>query len=110
MSLGYTIRNGRFYSNNKDSYPSDWHDIAAKIKDKAGRCCEACGVPNGLPPNMLTVHHLDYIKANCQDHNLIALCQRCHLVVQGWHFIPKSRTQVLRVLKARGKQSILPFV
>ncbi|GAH88897.1 unnamed protein product, partial [marine sediment metagenome] len=28
---------------------------------------------------MLTVHHLDGNKANCEDWNLAALCQRCHL-------------------------------
>ena len=32
---------------------------------------------------MLTVHHLDMDPANCQDYNLAALCQRCHLRIQG---------------------------
>ncbi len=31
----------------------------------------------------LTVHHLDMDKANCSWWNLVALCQRCHLNVQG---------------------------
>jgi hypothetical protein len=32
---------------------------------------------------MLTVHHLDLNKSNCRWWNLAALCQRCHLHVQG---------------------------
>ncbi len=32
---------------------------------------------------ILTVHHLDGDKANCRWWNLAALCQRCHLRVQG---------------------------
>lgn len=31
----------------------------------------------------LTVHHLDMDKSNCVDWNMAALCQRCHLSVQG---------------------------
>jgi hypothetical protein len=32
---------------------------------------------------VLTVHHLDGVKANCRWWNLAALCQRCHLEIQG---------------------------
>jgi 5-methylcytosine-specific restriction endonuclease McrA len=32
---------------------------------------------------VLTVHHLDGSKANCRWWNLAALCQRCHLQIQG---------------------------
>ena len=32
---------------------------------------------------ILTVHHLDGNKANCEAWNLAALCQRCHLHIQG---------------------------
>ncbi len=30
-----------------------------------------------------TVHHFDGDKTNCQWWNLLALCQRCHLTIQG---------------------------
>jgi len=32
---------------------------------------------------VLTVHHLNGIKADCRWFNLSALCQRCHLTIQG---------------------------
>jgi len=48
---------------------------------------------NGLPPvpetvveaqwRILTVHHLNGIKTDCRPFNLVALCQRCHLNIQG---------------------------
>jgi hypothetical protein len=41
---------------------------------------------------ILTVHHLDGDKANLAWWNLAALCQVCHLVIQG-----KSRNAVVRI-------------
>lgn len=32
---------------------------------------------------ILTVHHLNGIKADCRWWNLVSLCQRCHLTIQG---------------------------
>lgn len=46
---------------------------------------------------MLTVHHLDLDKSNCRWWNVIPLCQRCHLRIQGrvdlarpWVMLPHS--------------------
>lgn len=64
-------------------YPPDWKAIAERIKSKNGWRCERCWVAHGPIPNVLTVHHLDGDKSNCADWNLAALCQRCHLSVQG---------------------------
>ena len=32
---------------------------------------------------VLTVHHLNGVKRDCRWWNLVALCQRCHLTIQG---------------------------
>lgn len=32
---------------------------------------------------ILTVHHLNGVKHDCRWWNLVALCQRCHLTIQG---------------------------
>lgn len=63
-------------------YPPNWDEIATRIKDLAGWKCERCDMPHGPCPCILTVHHLDGDKSNCEDWNLAALCQRCHLIVQ----------------------------
>jgi hypothetical protein len=65
-------------------YPDNWDEIAARIKEAAGWKCERCKHPHDwLSSHVLTVHHLDGNPANCDDWNLAALCQRCHLRVQG---------------------------
>jgi hypothetical protein len=67
----------------KNGYPEEWPAIAKSIKDLAGWHCEQCAHPhNRAKGYMLTVHHLDMNKANCDYKNLVALCQRCHLRIQ----------------------------
>lgn len=64
-------------------YPDDWQEIADRIKGRFHGCCERCGHPHD-PANgyTLTVHHLVPEKSLCEDWNLAALCQRCHLSIQ----------------------------
>ena len=70
--------------NVKSDYPDNWKEIAAMVKDAAGWHCERCGHPHDVPNHyVLTVHHLEMDPANCADWNLAALCQRCHLRIQG---------------------------
>ena len=65
-------------------YPEDWPFIAAAVKKAAEWCCEHCGHPHDQKARrVLTVHHLDGNKANCTRENLVALCQKCHLHIQG---------------------------
>lgn len=65
-------------------YPTDWPEIARRIKDAADWKCERCGHAHDVAAGYtLTVHHLDMNKANVADWNLAALCQRCHLRIQG---------------------------
>ena len=61
-------------------YPEDWDAIAANVKERAGWLCEHCGHAHEPAKGYtLTVHHLDGEPSNCDDSNLVALCQRCHL-------------------------------
>lgn len=64
-------------------YPTDWHDIAADAKERAGWKCVRCGHAHDRESgHVLTVHHLDMNPANCHESNLAVLCQRCHLHIQ----------------------------
>ena len=68
----------------KDGYPDNWEEIARKVKNEAGWKCERCGHDHEPKAGYtLTVHHLDGDKTNCKRENLSALCQRCHLRLQG---------------------------
>lgn len=64
-------------------YPDNWKDIARTIKGAAGRCVRCLHEHDPKTGYCLTVHHWDGNKANCVWWNCIALCQRCHLSVQG---------------------------
>jgi len=80
----------------KARYPKNWKEVSLKIRARSGGRCECegeCGLHhdhrcierNGEPAKfargqiILTVAHLDHDEANCADHNLKAMCQRCHL-------------------------------
>lgn len=64
-------------------YPPEWGILAWNIKKAAGWKCVRCGAQHDPSAgNTLTVHHLDLDKSNCRWHNLVALCQRCHLQIQ----------------------------
>jgi len=68
----------------ENQYPENWKEIADRIKTEQDWRCERCTHEHGAKTHhVLTVHHLDGNKSNCEDWNLAALCQRCHLSVQG---------------------------
>lgn len=46
-------------------------------------CDERCSHPKDEKLRVLTVHHLDGDKSNSRWWNLLALCQSCHLKIQG---------------------------
>jgi hypothetical protein len=67
-----------------NEYPENWTEIATAIKAAASWRCVRCGHPNdAISGHVLTVHHLDGDKSNCRWWNCPALCQRCHLSIQG---------------------------
>lgn len=73
---------------NRKRYPKNWKEISNRIRfERAkGRCeFDGCGAEHGKPHPItgsivvLTVAHLDHTPENCEDDNLKAACQRCHL-------------------------------
>lgn len=69
---------------NKCRYPSNWKQIRSQILERAGNRCEFCGIENySIRENgskvVLTIAHLDNVPENCDQNNLRALCQKCHL-------------------------------
>lgn len=83
---------------NRGRYPADWDEISRRIRfDRAGGRCECegeCGrgTHDGRCPNVhlgaaygtgsrviLTTAHLDHTPEHCDDDNLKAFCNGCHL-------------------------------
>lgn len=75
----------------RNDYPPDWPELSARVKAEAGHCCVRCQHPHDPAAGYcLTVHHLDGDKANSAWWNLLALCQRCHLKIQGRVFVERQ--------------------
>jgi len=86
-----------------DEYPPRWKEIATNIKKAAGWKCTACGHEDDPQHHyQLTVHHLNGIKSDCRDENLVALCQRCHLKAQA-----KLRKKIKKLIMEENGQGNL---
>lgn len=89
---------------NKARYPKDWPAISHRIRfERAKGRCECLGecgrgTHAGRCQNLhgkaaygsesrvvLTVAHLDHIPEHCEDNNLRAMCQACHLAYDREH-------------------------
>lgn len=87
---------------NKARYPDDWDEISNRIRfERAGGICECrgeckvhagwCAAIHGQAHPVtgskvvLTTAHLDHMPENCDDDNLLAMCQRCHLAYDAKH-------------------------
>lgn len=107
---------------NRDRYPADWPDISRRIRftRAAGRCeCHGeCGrgTHTGRCPNVnggaaygtgsavvLTVAHLDHTPEHCDDANLRAMCNGCHLAYDGPHHAQTRRATLARRRVERGE-------
>ena len=90
-------------------YPENWPQVSEDVKDRAGWRCVRCGHKHSTLKNpepcdehcdltkhpetyelfpkqrqrVLTVHHMDGRVNNLAHWNLAALCQVCHLIIQG---------------------------
>ncbi len=92
-----------WFETNKHLYPTNWDEIANRIKELAGWKCEACGAKHGSSPRILTVDHLDHSPRNCADDNLMALCQKCHLRRQGLYPPAATKDEAIRRLAFRAE-------
>lgn len=110
----------------RSRYPKDWKDISTRIRfERAEGRCECLGecgrgTHEGRCPNLhgepaygtgskviLTTAHLDHTPENCDDDNLRAMCQGCHLHYDKDHHAEtraatRAATAALQVLADEG--------
>jgi 5-methylcytosine-specific restriction endonuclease McrA len=65
-----------------NDYNPDGKEKRRQAREAAGNKCIRCGSPS-VPGKILTTHHFDGDKSNDVWWNLLALCQVCHLHIQG---------------------------
>lgn len=60
-----------------EPYPTDFNsELKLRIRERDSFICQECGEPED--GKSLHVHHIDYDKMNCEERNLITLCEICH--------------------------------
>lgn len=62
-----------------EPYPLTFNQqLKDKIRVRDNFKCQLCGVPELESIKRLHIHHIDFNKENCNEDNLIALCNNCH--------------------------------
>lgn len=68
----------------QDEYPCVFNNkLRTSIRERDGNVCQLCGRTREDNYRELDVHHIDYIKENCKQENLITLCAACNSRVNG---------------------------
>lgn len=111
---------------NRNRYPKDWQQISNRIRfDRAQGRCECMGEcgrgHHGRCPNLhgqpaygtgstvvLMVAHLNHTPEDCDDTNLKAMCQGCHLHYDKEHH-EQTRLRNLERAQLAAGQVFLPF-
>jgi hypothetical protein len=77
--------NGRYvHGEAMRAYPPGWTKThKAQIRERDGHCCKRCGMTAEAHNTLLHVHHIDYVKDNLDESNLITLCKYCHGQMHG---------------------------
>lgn len=64
-------------------YSFNWTDtLRESIRQRDNHVCQLCGIHEDELDGFymkLDIHHIDYIKNNCNPNNLISLCRSCHV-------------------------------
>lgn len=74
-----------------------------------GRCTAVHLQPHPVTSSkvVLTVAHLDHQPEHCDDDNLLALCQRCHLAYDRDHHRATRAATRARLLEERGQGTLV---
>jgi hypothetical protein len=69
-------KNPMYVGDNVKHYPIKFFGLRKEIRNRDENKCAVCRTEEDL-----CVHHIDYIKKNCDALNLITLCKSCNVIV-----------------------------
>ena len=82
------FKKGRYHpgyidGRSEEIYPSEFNNILKnRIRQRDSRVCQKCHVSEkkhlAIYGKRLEVHHINYIRSDCTDNNLVTLCRNCH--------------------------------
>jgi len=75
---------GYIHGNGYAPYPIEFNcELKESIRQRDNYTCQNCGMTEEehliVIGRVLDIHHIDYDKQNCNENNLITLCQQCNL-------------------------------
>lgn len=89
-------------------YPREWPIISHTIKTERGWECEICHITQGTDMrNNITTHHKDHNTFNNAPSNLLVVCQKCHLRLEGV-YKRNRRASTSTALSLSAGQLIMP--
>jgi len=96
---------------NRRKYPKDWKQLSTACKERAGWCCERCGVAHGTMrtswwtgrewPVYLQAAHVKHDPHN-QSPELVAVCPACH-----WRYFRRPGQRAVWVMLEKLKHQQL---
>ena len=87
-------------------YTEDWPVIAGRFKAKRNFKCQLCRVDLSEHRELLHVHHINGVKNDNRQKNLVALCIDCHRKQDSHEHMFVSHKQMQLITHLRREQSI----
>ena len=83
LHKGEMSSNGGVGGLSLEPYPKEFDNVLKeKIRVKYNKTCQLCGLKEYELEGYfkkLTIHHINYIKNDCTEYNLIPLCNSCNV-------------------------------
>jgi len=76
--------------NNEPRYTHDWIEISKTTKKKQNYICQLCEVKRG-EKTTIVVHHLNQVKDDNREENLLTLCSACHQSLHNLIYTPTQQ-------------------
>lgn len=88
-------------------YTKDWNEVSRRVREQANWRCESCGVDLSGHRELLHVHHLNGVKNDNRNVNLVPLCIGCHRQEPNHGHLQLSHISMVLLNKLRRDQHIL---
>jgi len=96
--------------NIEKGYTDDWKEVSASIRKKSNYVCSSCDVDLKNKKSLLHVHHVNGVKSDNSESNLVVLCADCHKKEPYHNHLFIKRDDVRFINKLRKEQDVLDKV
>ena len=87
-------------------YTRDWVEVSRAVRAKANWCCKACKVNLKTHPELLHTHHINGVKNDNREENLVPLCIGCHRLQPNHAHLDLSHQNMMLLNRLRQEQGL----